>query len=112
MILHAALTLAEKGMAVFPCQPRDKRPATERGYLDATTEAVIIKRWWRKNPDFNIAIATGTISGVFVGDIDGADAEAELRKLELRTAYSTDRGSDHCTRPSCLLPDAIEDRHP
>ena len=81
-MLRAALTLAEKGMAVFPCQPRDKRPATERGCLDATTEPVIIKRWWRNNPDFNVAIATGSISDVFVGDIDGVDAEAELRKLE------------------------------
>ena len=81
-MLHAALTLAQQGLAVFPCQPRDKRPATERGCLDATTEPVIIRRWWRSNPDYNVAIATGAVSGVFVGDVDGVDAESELRKLE------------------------------
>jgi Bifunctional DNA primase/polymerase, N-terminal/Primase C terminal 1 (PriCT-1) len=82
MLRAAALALAQKGMAVFPCQPRDKRPATANGLRDATTEPVIIKRWWRSNSDFNVAIATGTIPGIFVGDVDGVDAEAELRKLE------------------------------
>jgi hypothetical protein len=38
--------------------------------------------WWRAEPTYNIAIATGAVSGVFVVDVDGLDAEAELRKLE------------------------------
>lgn len=81
-MIRTALTLAEKGLAVFPCRPGDKRPATERGCLDASTDLAIVERWWRNNPDFNVAIATGSVSGVFVGDVDGVDAEAELRKLE------------------------------
>jgi hypothetical protein len=80
-VLRTALSLAHKGMAVFPCQPRDKPPATQRGCLDATTDAEIIRRWWCERPDCNVAVATGKPSGVFVIDID--DAEAELRKLEL-----------------------------
>jgi hypothetical protein len=81
-MIRTALTLAEKGLAVFPCRPGDKRPATERGCLDASTDPSIVERWWRSNPDYNIAIATGAVSGVFVSDIDSVDAEAELRKLE------------------------------
>jgi hypothetical protein len=79
-MLRAARALAEKGLAIFPCLPRDKRPATPHGLKDATTDPIEI--WWHQNPNYNIAIATGVISGVFVIDLDGIDAEAELRKLE------------------------------
>jgi bifunctional DNA primase/polymerase-like protein/primase-like protein len=82
MMLQNARALAEKGLAIFPCLPRDKRPATPHGLKDATTDLIEIENWWHQNPNYNIAIATGAASGVFVIDLDGADAEAELRKLE------------------------------
>ena len=81
-MLCTAITLAKKGVVVFPCLPRDKRPATSHGVLDATSDLDTIRRWWQQEPKFNIAIATGEPSGVFVVDIDGLDAEAELRRLE------------------------------
>jgi hypothetical protein len=67
---------------VFPCRPRDKLPATQHGCKDATTDPDTIHRWWRLEPQYNVAIATGAISGVFVVDVDGLDAEFELRRLE------------------------------
>ena len=82
MMLAAALELAHKGLAVFPCRPRDKRPAAANGSKAASTDPGRIEHWWRAYPDHNIAIATGAISGVFVVDVDGLDAEAELRKFE------------------------------
>jgi hypothetical protein len=82
LMLKTARALAEKGLAVFPCLPRDKRPATPHGLKDATTDPIEIEDWWHQNPNYNIAIATGAVSGVFVVDLDGPDAEAELRKLE------------------------------
>ena len=81
-MIRAAVTLACKGIAVFPCRPRDKRPATANGLKDATTDLKTIRHWWRHEPQFNIAIATGAVSKVFAVDIDGLDAEIELRKLE------------------------------
>ncbi len=81
-MLSTAITLARKGLAVFPCLPRDKRPATSHGVLDATSDLAAIRRWWQQEPYFNIAIATGEPSGIFVVDIDGLDAETELRRLE------------------------------
>ena len=42
----------------------------------------MIRQWWHQNPQFNVAIATGSVSGLFVLDIDGLDAEFALRKLE------------------------------
>jgi hypothetical protein len=81
-MLNTALTLARKGLAVMPCRPHDKRPATAHGCGDATTEPQAIRKWWQEEPKYNIAIATGAVSKIFVVDIDGLDAEFELRRLE------------------------------
>jgi Bifunctional DNA primase/polymerase, N-terminal/Primase C terminal 1 (PriCT-1) len=84
-VVRSALRLAEKGLAVIPCMPADKRPACRHGVREATTDPAIIAEWWGYNPRYNIGIATGAISGVFVTDIDNKDdvnGEAELRKLE------------------------------
>jgi hypothetical protein len=80
---HAgALQLAARGCAVFPCQPRGKAPATGRGVLDATTDFQRIDAWWRSAPDLNIGLATGSVSGFFVLDIDDAEGHASLHRLE------------------------------
>lgn len=81
-MIRTAVTLAKKGMAVFPCRACDKRPATANGLKDATTDLETIRAWWEQDARFNIAIATGAASNAFVIDIDGVDAELELRKLE------------------------------
>lgn len=81
MIEHA-LALARRGLHVFPCRPRDKLPATARGCKDAVTDPAVIEMWWRQDPNYNIAIATGAASHIFVLDIDDTDAESVLRQLE------------------------------
>ena len=81
-MISSALRLAARGLHVFACKPRDKKPATGHGLKEATTDPDTIRRWWRIEPQFNVAVATGTVSGVFVVDIDGFDGELELRKLE------------------------------
>jgi hypothetical protein len=81
-MIRAALHLAARGLPVFPCWPMDKLPATTHGCLDATIDASQIREWWRREPHYNIAVATGPASGIFVVDVDGPDAEAELKKLE------------------------------
>jgi hypothetical protein len=83
-MIRTALALAERGLHIFPCLPRDKRPATANGLKDATTDAATIKQWWREEPTFNIAIATGAGKRVFVIDIDGMSAETELHRLEAK----------------------------
>jgi hypothetical protein len=81
-LLQTATTLGRRGKAIFPCQPRGKTPATAHGLRDATTNIIRIDSWWRTNPDFNIGIATGPVSGFWVLDVDGEDGESSLRKLE------------------------------
>src|SRR5258708_29826125 len=78
----AELQLAQKGLAVFPCQPRGKEPACDAGLHAATTDIERINRWWQAVPDLNIGIATGAVSGIFVLDIDGEEGETSLRQLE------------------------------
>jgi len=86
-LLKAALLLAGKGKRVFPCQPQGKEPITPHGFKDATTEPAVINGWWSNTPEANLAIATGTDSGLVVLDVDvdaecGKNGEATLAQLE------------------------------
>jgi hypothetical protein len=60
---------AEHGWPCFPCVPGEKAPATAHGVLDATTDHGQIERWFARNPERNVAIATGA-PGPDVLDID------------------------------------------
>jgi Bifunctional DNA primase/polymerase, N-terminal len=82
-LLQAALDLAARGLMVFPCLPMGKAPACRRGYKDGTTNPATIRRWWLAQPDYNIGVATGLLSGVWVLDIDGAIGTATLRNFEI-----------------------------
>jgi hypothetical protein len=68
--LEAALTYASWGWKVIPVVPNGKIPATAHGVKDATDDPEKIKSWWTRNPDMNIGIAAGEISGIIVFDID------------------------------------------
>lgn len=99
-MLKAALHYAQKlGFAVFPlhwiennkcscggkksCSP-GKHPLTYKGVKDATKDQQQIIEWWTKWKNANIGIACGSISGIFVLDVDlketanGYDSIAEL----------------------------------
>src|SRR5262249_47277285 len=64
-----ALAYAGYGWPVFPCQPGSKEPATRHGFRDATTDPDQIHWWWRRHPDANVAIGTGS-PGPDVLDVD------------------------------------------
>jgi hypothetical protein len=64
-----ALAYARRGWPVFPCQPGSKVPATRHGFHDASTDWRQIERWWSRQPDANVAIATGA-PGPDVLDVD------------------------------------------
>ena len=71
VMLDNALKYANSGLSVFPIKPRGKKPIYPGGYQIATTKEEQIREWWNKNPDANIGIATGKMSGgVFVLDVD------------------------------------------
>ncbi|WP_298868584.1 bifunctional DNA primase/polymerase [uncultured Gimesia sp.] len=70
--LQAAIEYANLGYSIFPCSRGDKKPLTEHGCLDATTDEDQIVEWWEKTKFANIGIST---NGLLVVDIDGSDNE-------------------------------------
>lgn len=101
-LLQAALRYAGRGLPVFPCERRGKRPRTANGLLDASTDAGQIERWWRANGNANVAVVTGPASGLLVIDVDGDDGAEALRGLEREhgplprtTSVVTPRGGAH-----------------
>jgi len=82
---EAALMYADNGIAVFPIVPNEKNPLTKNGFYDATTDHSVINGWFKKDPDANIGIRTGTVNGVMVVDVDcknGKNGEVSLHELE------------------------------
>lgn len=80
------------GWAVFPCRPRRKEPVTPQGCKDATRDGATLNRWLREHPRANWAIATGSISGIWVLDLD-AGGEESLAMLE----------REHGALPTCPM---------
>lgn len=70
VFLEAALQHAKRGWAVFPLVPRGKTPLVPTGFKAASKDADVIEAWWKKWPDANIGIATGSASGLVVLDFD------------------------------------------
>jgi hypothetical protein len=83
VLLKAARTYARRGVPVFPCEPIAKRPLTQNGHWDATTDLRVIERWWQRWPTADVGVPTGKKSGVVVLDVDVDDGGLEsLAKLE------------------------------
>lgn len=89
-LLEAALEYAGRGLPVFPC--KGKRPYTEHGFQDATTDTATVLAWWQRWREANIGITTGAVSGLVVLDVDvqhggqGTLAERERADGKLPTA--------------------------
>lgn len=120
--LDHALGYGARGIAVFPLQPREKTPyGRTTGNKLATHLPSVIEGWWtgtrfldlkpdakskrpvRARADSNIGIATGVISGFWVLDLDGPEAEAAIARLEAlhgplpeTVQQSTGRGRHLC----------------
>jgi len=76
------------GWAVFPLLPGTKIPMPgSHGFRDATNDVVQVIEWWTVTPDANIGIATGTISGLFVIDIDLYKEAVHEALDEIETKY-------------------------
>jgi hypothetical protein len=93
--LRQALAYAATGWPVFPSRPdadpcpapdrcQCKAPVTLNGFKDATTDAALIRGWWRRWPDANVAVATGE-PGPDVLDVDikpAGSGYAALKRLK------------------------------
>lgn len=95
-IVAAALEYAGLGYRVFPIAEGGKTPATEHGCLDATSDEAVINAWWRRNPNYNIGVAT---DGLCVIDVDGKNnpwlREVDRGALWLGAVARTAHGGLH-----------------
>jgi Bifunctional DNA primase/polymerase, N-terminal len=79
-VLAAALQCAARGWQVIPLKPLGKLPAVK--FAEATTNPAKLKRWFAQGWPYNLGILTGTVSGVFVFDVDGSNGAVSLADLE------------------------------
>lgn len=92
-MINSALAYAKKGWHIFPCQPGLKIPFPgTNGCLEASNDEDMIRAWWTRWPNANIALACGEKSGVYVIDIDmhksdssGFDSVSDLGDLRTLT---------------------------
>lgn len=83
--LDIALSFAERGFVVFPCDhyANPKRPKL-KWTQEATSNPEMIRRMWKKWPNALVALPTGKINGIIVLDIDrknGVDGFVSLREI-------------------------------
>lgn len=99
--LEAPLYYARQGWQVIPvhyvgkdgcctcknpeCNSPGKHPRTEHGWEDGTTDEITIRSWWARWRGTNVAIVTGTVSGIVVLDVDPRHGgDHSLRALEAK----------------------------
>src|SRR5581483_1415196 len=100
-LLAAALTYAATGLLVLPLD--GKVPRNRGGLTNASSDPEVVADWWRRWPDANVGIRTGTESGLVALDVDtpkgGAGTLAELErkhgKLAKTARVLTGGGGEH-----------------
>jgi hypothetical protein len=77
-IQSAAHKYLDMGLSVMPVRRQDKRPCLNswRKYQVSPPTHEEIDTWWKEFPDANVAIITGSVSGLVVVDVDTKEKEA------------------------------------
>lgn len=81
---QAALDYLARGWSVIPVREKAKRPAIPwKTYQSKCVSEKKLREWFRRSPDYNVAIVTGALSDLVVLDVDPRHGGNEsLRKLE------------------------------
>lgn len=82
--VHEPLEAGRCSCGNTECRDIGKHPRVDGGFKAATTDPDLIRSWWAKWPNANVAIATGAVSGIVVVDVDpkrgGLDSLEALEK--------------------------------
>lgn len=98
--LDAALELLDRGFSIIPIRPGEKRPPERWPWKEFQSRQPTpeeVEAWFTRWPGANLALVTGSVSGVWAMDADGPAGEAWLRaNLPTTGIYSrTPRGGCH-----------------
>ena len=100
--VDAAIAYAERGLSVFPCGwagAGRKLPLTKHGFKDASTDASVIRMWWKRWPAALVGTPTGREFVVLDVDPrhDGFETLARLgfKELPITMTASTAGGGVH-----------------
>jgi hypothetical protein len=95
MNVNEALRLARR-LPVFPCN-NEKRPLTERGFKDASSDPAIVTKWWARWPNALIGVPTGIKFVVIDADLQHSEAQEWYGRANLPTTrtHVTRSGGRH-----------------
>jgi len=95
-LLDTALFYVRQGLSVIPIKPNSKEPLINwKEYQSKAPTEGEVRQWWSENPDANIGIVTGKVSGICVLEIDNKDF-IEGREIPVTpTAISGGKGLPH-----------------
>lgn len=82
--LNVALSLAARGLAVFPVRDWGDGGGWKpiKGFpVQATTDPDRIREWWRRWPEARVALLTGERNGISVLDVDMKNAKSGMASL-------------------------------
>jgi hypothetical protein len=92
---------------VIPCVVKTKRPLTEHGYKDASTDPQMIQRWWTHWPHAVIGVPTGEKFVVIDVDLQHSQAQEWFATACLpttRTHFTRSGGRHLLFRPHPQVP--------
>jgi hypothetical protein len=96
-----ALRRAHRGIQVFPCDPKTKRPLVATGFKAATTDPDIIHSWWCDTPAAVIGVPTGERFVVIDVDLQHEDAQAWLEDNRHRLPLTARTGPGRAVSTCC-----------
>lgn len=100
-----ALYYFDQGWCIIPA--RGKIPAVKwEQYQTKRPTKEQVEKWWDSNPNFNIALVTGAISGVVAVDVDGVKVPAGLPPTPI-VETSPGRYHYYFKHPGFLIKNAI-----
>lgn len=81
-MMNQALQYLRLGYSIIPLEPRGKKPLIPwAGYQSRLPTEEEVREWWTANPQANIGIVTGKVSGIGVVDVDGPEGITEAARL-------------------------------
>jgi predicted P-loop ATPase len=79
---EAARLYQKEGFSISPAMKHSKKPATEHGFKDASTDEKQVVAWWSGNAENNIMLPTGKPNKLVVIDIDCSNGKPGYEALE------------------------------